>query len=172
MKTTLSTVILILLSAVFSMGEELPIDIQSLLNKRNQAVAKIDQTLVQELEKLKVKYTKAGELDSANATVVLIENYKAKEPDVGNLPVFPNEIFGKSFSWTANGRNDGYQLIILEGGKGTFSGKAITWKKINGRKLRLNFANGNPEIEWTDDGKSFVGTDSDRRSIVSGRLIE
>ena len=154
------------------MGEELPIDIQSLLNKRNQAVAKIDQTLVQELEKLKVKYTKAGELDLANATVALIENYKTNEPNAGNLPVFPNEIFGKSFSWTANGRNDGNRLIILEGGKGTFSGNAITWMKINGRKLRLNFANGSSEIEWSNDGKSFMGTDANRRSNVSGRLIE
>lgn len=172
MRITLSSIILIFVTVAFSVGEELPSDIQSLLNKRDQAVAKIDQTLVQELEKLKIKYTKAGELDAANATVALIDKYKATQTDGGKLPEFPNDIYGKIFSWADNGKNRGNRLVILEGGKGNFSGNAITWKKMNGRKLRLSYKNGNPEIEWSDDGKSFTGFDENRRSNINGHLIE
>ena len=62
----------LLLTALVSAGE-LPDDVQRLIDKRGEAIAQIDLKFVKELEKLKTKYTKAGDLDSANAIVALIE---------------------------------------------------------------------------------------------------
>lgn len=125
MKNTLSTVIVILLTAVFSMGEELPIDIQSLLNKRDQAVAKIDQTLVQELEKLKVKFTKAGDLESANKTVKLIEQYSANFELVGEWSVRSGTGWSGVFNFLPNGKiNDG------------------TWRIVNNKKVICKWPDG------------------------------
>lgn len=63
--------------ATFAPAKELPEDVQILINKRDNAISQINIKFVEELEKLKVKYTKSGDLDSANAIVALIE----KTPD-------------------------------------------------------------------------------------------
>lgn len=162
----------IILLATIASADELPEDLQHLMEKRTEAVAKIDAAFISKLEKLKIKYTKVGDLDTANAIVALIEKFKATDPNYGNLPIFPNNIFGEIFSWSSNGTNHGNKLILLEGGKGSFSGDAITWRKMNGRKLRLNFKYGNPEIEFSDDSKSFEGIDADKQSKISGYLIK
>ena len=60
-------------------GSELPTDVQNLISKREKAIAEIDRIYVRELEELKVKYTKAGDLDSANAIVSLIEKALVNE---------------------------------------------------------------------------------------------
>lgn len=151
-------------------AEELPNDVQLLVSKRNAAIAKIDHTFIEELEKLKVKYTKAGELESANATVALIDKFRVEEFPEPSLSELPKEVYGKSFNWSLNGRNEGNRLIIFEGGNGTFGGKAITWKKISGRKVRLAFKDGNTEIEWSPDYQTFSGIEQGREVI--GRQIE
>ncbi|MEP2777164.1 MAG: hypothetical protein ABJQ29_15095 [Luteolibacter sp.] len=147
-------------------GEELPGDVQRLFDKRNEAVTKIDRIFVNELEKLKLKYTRNGDLDSAISIVALIEKFRIEEDDFEPL----SEVYGKSFSWSVNGEDYGNRIIIFEGGSGTFGGMAITWKKISERKVRLSFASGNPEIEWSPDCKSFSGME--RGGRVVGRLIE
>jgi len=45
--------------------EVLPEDLQSLINQRNISISKIDKDFVEQLEKLKIAYTKKGDLDVA-----------------------------------------------------------------------------------------------------------
>lgn len=59
-------------------GKELPSDVKALGTQQAAAALKIDRSYIQELEKLKVKYTKQGDLDTANAIVALIEKTEAK----------------------------------------------------------------------------------------------
>lgn len=66
---------IISLLAGWSSGEELPREVERLISKRNEAVTKIDRTMVEELEKLKLQYTKDGDLEAANKTVELIDLY-------------------------------------------------------------------------------------------------
>jgi hypothetical protein len=54
--------------------EALPPDVQRVIDQRAAAVAKIDKVYLQELDKLKTKYTKQGNLDVANKLMELIRN--------------------------------------------------------------------------------------------------
>ena len=54
-------------------GEPLPSDIQRLVKQREDAIAKIDKTFLQELDKLKLKYAKRGDLDTANQVASLMK---------------------------------------------------------------------------------------------------
>jgi hypothetical protein len=71
------------LSVAFSLEKEFPSDVQWLVSKRNEAVARIDQTFVEELGKLKVKYTKAGDLENANTVAALIKQTKESNREEG-----------------------------------------------------------------------------------------
>jgi hypothetical protein len=73
-----------LLLTTFISANDLPEDVQRLISKRDLAIAQIDIRFVEELDKLKVKYTKAGDLDAANAIVSLIEKTPVKVMD--NVP--------------------------------------------------------------------------------------
>ena len=169
MKRFLFPLILISLFVGLSSGEELPSDVQRLFGKRNEAIAKIDRTFVNELEKLKVKYTKKGDLDSANAIVTLIEQFRIEEDDPDPL----SEVFGKTFSWSANGKDAGNRLIVLEGGKATMRGNKITWEKLGEREIRITFSSGNKAtIQWSADYKSFAGRETLRRQKITGKLVE
>jgi len=74
---------LLITPQVFSslFGAELPHAVRTLVEKRQDAISRIDNVFVQELEKIKVNYTKAGDLESANMVAELIK--KTKEGDRG-----------------------------------------------------------------------------------------
>jgi hypothetical protein len=55
--------------------------VQNLIKKRDEAVSQIDITFVRELEKMKLKYTKLGDLESANKIVDLIARHAIKVVD-------------------------------------------------------------------------------------------
>ena len=69
----------IILAAIVSLivvpqaAEKLPSDVQILVDQRAVAALKIENSFSQELEKLKVDYTKQGDLDMANGIASLIK---------------------------------------------------------------------------------------------------
>ena len=73
MKTFISICFLISLFAGYSSGSELPSDVKRLVSNRNVAVVRIDEIFDKELERLLVKYTKMGDLESANKINALIK---------------------------------------------------------------------------------------------------
>ena len=156
-----------------SSGNELPPDVQRLLSQRDAAVTKIDRVFVDQLEKLKVQYTKEANLEAANATVTLIEKFRIDEDKRDDQSEALSSIFGKTFSWSADGRDAGNRLILLKGGKGTFAGVAITWENIGKRNIRITQSDGvKEEIMWSADFKSFTGRSGRRGQVLGGRLIE
>lgn len=54
-------------------AESLPYDVENLQHQREQRIAEIDKIYRKELESLKLKYTKSGNLPVANAIAELIE---------------------------------------------------------------------------------------------------
>jgi len=56
-----------------SFGAELPQQVQRLTKKRQAAINKINDAFVNELEKIKTNYTKAGDLENANLVAALIK---------------------------------------------------------------------------------------------------
>lgn len=70
---SVAVIFLMPLICFVAFGAELPPDVQRLVEQRNNAIQNIDKKFAEELDKLKVRYTKAGELDSANTIVNLIE---------------------------------------------------------------------------------------------------
>jgi hypothetical protein len=68
----------------FVTAQELPYDVKVLEQQRNQAVAKIDATYRTELEKMKIKYTKLGDLETANKIASLLKNLETN-PSAPNV---------------------------------------------------------------------------------------
>ena len=64
--------LLIVLICIPSLRAELPEEAQRLIDMRKEAIEKIDKKFTDELEKIKITYTKRGDLDSANAILDLI----------------------------------------------------------------------------------------------------
>ncbi len=61
-----------------SLGAELPPEAKRLVEQRDEAIQKIDSKFCEELEKIKLAYTKRGDLDSANAVADLIGKVDSK----------------------------------------------------------------------------------------------
>jgi hypothetical protein len=67
---------LFLLTPILHCSAEIPPEAKSIIIKRDAAVQKINNNLIDALEKIKVSYTKKGDLDSANSLVSEINKYK------------------------------------------------------------------------------------------------
>ena len=111
-------------------ASELPSDAKSLLIKRHHAVEKIDQKLTQELEKLKVSYTKRGDLDSANAIVLLMAKVDSKDGGslAGKLSM-EDYLVGTTWTWYKREK-----ITLLANGKARWShnGKEVfTWSVLS-----------------------------------------
>jgi hypothetical protein len=91
--------VLFLLFIGIAHADELPSDVKNLLEKRENAVSAIDKRLVEELEKLKVNYTKRGDLDAANAIVELINNYKPTDGDDDVNEDMKKALIGTMWVW-------------------------------------------------------------------------
>jgi hypothetical protein len=62
-------------------GAELPHQVRALVEKRQSAINKINLAFIQELEKIKVDYTKAGDLENANLVAGLITQTAQNDPN-------------------------------------------------------------------------------------------
>ena len=85
-------------------GSELPSDVLNLFEKREEAVRAIDRRLVDELERLKLVYTKRGDLDTANAIVAEIQ--KVASVQISRLAgAWKRDLDG--IIWTFDGKGGG-----------------------------------------------------------------
>jgi hypothetical protein len=152
---------LLLLTTLVSAGE-LPDDVQRLIDKRGEAIAQIDLKFVKELEKLKTKYTKVGDLDSANAIVALIEKTPVKVVDA--LPDV-REFEGTSWAFHNKAGQLG-ELELLAGGKiKSQKYPSSSWKLIDKNTLRFQYGD-NP-----DDHVIFRFQDDSRRSMRGNQSV-
>ena len=82
-------------------NEPLPPNVQRLIDQRAAAIAKIDKQYVQELEKIKVFYTKQGNLEGANVVVDLIKQIspQVRITSAADLKTF---LMGTVWHWSSS----------------------------------------------------------------------
>lgn len=156
----------LLLTTLVSAGE-LPDDLQRLIEKRGEAIAQIDLKFVKELEKLKTKYTKAGDLDSANAIVALIEKTPVKLSDaVSADPQFDGT------TWALHNKAGRLgELELLPGGK-IKSDKYPNsgWRRIDKDTIRFQYDKDDKSPEPGHVVFRFQGATRDQMSGIQSGL--
>ncbi len=101
------------LAAPCAIAEKIPFELERLNDQRDRKIAEINQIYKRQLEALKVKYTKAGNLDAANRVASILEELtptKEKEKETrwewgsgGELVLGPNGVATHTI-WKRNGR--------------------------------------------------------------------
>jgi len=156
----------LVLFTIASAGD-IPDDARSLIEKRDEAVARIDLILVGELEKLKIKYTQLGDLDSAVNIVGLIEHYSGIASDTR-----PPDAEFDGTSWAFHNRSGRLGVLhFLAGGK--IESKEYpnsSWIRIDEDTIRFQY--------HTDESSSIAGGhvtfrfQDAERSKMSGKQSE
>ncbi|MBK1856589.1 hypothetical protein JO972_16615 [Verrucomicrobiaceae bacterium 5K15] len=73
MKTIL-TLSIICITIMSSFSDELPQDVNRIVNKRSKAIQMIDKVYVEELQKLKLSYMRKGDLKTSNVIEAMIND--------------------------------------------------------------------------------------------------
>ncbi len=163
MKLTLT--ILLVAGGLFSaIADKTPSELKTLQVIRAKKIKGIDDAYIQALEKLKIKYTKRGDLDSAkavNAALLEMEQnqeQKAESAPTSNLPVEENKAKVHS--------NDGF--VRLKDGVDVFDGSLVTYcdvpEDVEGWKVSVrNSQNHDPlKFEVEEKGMIYIGVSGDR----------
>ncbi|MGJ8634290.1 MAG: hypothetical protein ACSHX7_10250 [Luteolibacter sp.] len=138
-------IVTVLKLAQFSYAETLPHDVLHLQSQRKLALEEIDSKYRIELEKLKIKYTKTGDLEAANAIVHVLNNLKS--PSTNKHPVIGKwEFDSKGNTRTFEFKDDS-----------NFTGQLLK----NGKKF---FG------KWSVDGNTIVLWDAERKEEIPHHL--
>jgi hypothetical protein len=147
MKTSIFIILFILSWSAWSVADELPFEVATLVQKRERAISKIDRRFSEELKALRTKYTTQGNLDAANAVARLLGELEQKteltgSPLLGEWNFFYQgkkrryrfsedgsftgqyPVSGSAFAGTWKG--DGTKVFLeVKGGKGRFASVII-----------------------------------------------
>lgn len=161
-------VITILTSSAFFCSAEQPKKLNDLITLRNKKVAKIDAQFLIALEKLKIEYTKSGDLESANSVVSIIKNISST--DNPNALQLLDDIIGewsfkykgmdRVFKFTKDSKFIGRYPVSGRTFSGTWtrSGKNIFIQRANESKrfgkIRLDSSN---EAYFESEGYKMLG---------------
>ena len=171
------TIIALLLPISSLVAEsELPYEAKQLIHKRDITFIRINKGLKRELTTLKVKYTKRGDLESANKIAEYIkELQKISEREERDDLI--DSIVGVKWSWYDDGTHapKGRDSIVLYANHtGLHTHTSFTWEKTGDRQITLTSKKDRRKavITWDKDLKKYSGRDFDGRSRVRGELIE
>jgi hypothetical protein len=156
-------VLVTILAICPAFGSEIPPELERLNEQRASKIAEIDKVYMSQLESLKIKFTKAGNLDAANQVVALInataaagnattttggDNQK-KSPPANSL-----EVLLKSKIWTYKSGDSACHWTFLDGQRITSDGwsKPSKWETKNNSQLIIHYGDGNT---CTFDFKDF-----------------
>jgi hypothetical protein len=169
------TACLSILLVMNCMGNELPPEAKRLEQQRNEAVLKIDTNYSKELEKIKLMYTKRGDLEAANAIKELIDNVNVvvtKKLDTS----FPESIISKRWSWITPVTSG--QIVFNDNNKAKFNWGELTWRITGKHEITLEARDGNTSvITFNEDltkytGMAFKNRQSGSRETLNGSIIE
>jgi hypothetical protein len=134
--------------------ESMPPDVQRVVDQRAAAVAKIDKIYLQELEKLKLNYTKKGDLETANKIVALTKQVSLPF-SVNTAEELKTFLEDTVWNWSSDESgsnpdklkfyNDGTYNISVDSAKNPWSAQSATTVAIVGATIR-----------FSSDFKSFI----------------
>ena len=131
----------------------LPKQVESLIKQRSEAMRKIDDTYCRELKRLKIVYTKKGDLDTANAILNLIGKIESEG--------FDSEILNKKWTWRTARENAGNWFKLNSDGTGVFSAsQSIRWRKTGLLSIEMTFVakrGKKATLEWSEDRSRYSG---------------
>ncbi|MDA7659761.1 hypothetical protein N8651_04040 [Akkermansiaceae bacterium] len=151
-----------LVSVAFAQQNEVPKELEVLTSQYERAVEKalepITAKYLAALKKLKGKFTTQQKLEQALAVdAVLTDLIDESDKQFNSLA----EVFGKTFSWRANGTDLGFRLILQKDGTGTMRSISIKWKKTGDRETRITFLDGEiADLKWNLRYTEFTGKES------------
>ncbi len=123
---------------------ELPKEAQELIAKRNAAVQKVETTFIGELTKLMVKYTKNGDLETANEIAEIIRSHPFQIVEDGAAtPSAMMKIAGK---WVSD--SDQSRWVFFEDG----SGQLYPRHRTLGYDVKIHFDHSKQQyhVTWQD----------------------
>jgi hypothetical protein len=146
------TACLSILLVMNCMGNELPPEAKRLEQQRNEAVLRIDSTYSKELEKIKVMYTKRGDLEAANAINELISKIDLKEANQEIPSLNQSDPISITVKASDSGKEPKATKVFLKKGQ-KFSiepNKKDEWSASGGTKLGkfCNFMGYPPGYGW------------------------
>lgn len=149
--------------------ETLPEEAQTLLKKRGEAVARIDDKLNVELEKVKARCMQAGDLEGANAVAALIQepnrtaNVDASDPMIGTV-----------WNFLGVNRQKINEFTFLKGGKVRCESeyKEATWRRLDANTILFGYSpEGGYIVLYSDgSGKFMSGLHKSGRSRSIARI--
>jgi hypothetical protein len=134
-----------------SFGSDLPQQVQRLVDKRQEAISRIDKVFVDELEKIMTSYTKAGDLENANMVAELIKQAKGSARD---------KEFSLDGEWSH--RNDGGDRSVVR----RFKGKKLIDE--HGVEHRFVFENDGITITWDSHQFEKIILDRGNPDVMKG----
>ncbi len=157
MKKLQLTIILLGLFQASASAQSLPDDAQELLKKQQVAIARLDETLNRELEKVKLRCMKDGDLEGANAVDSVIKDPEKLPADAASDP-----LVGTVWHFLGSGRDKINEVEFLKGGKVRceVAYKNATWRRIDKTNILFGYGDGDSYIVFraTDaEGKNMTG---------------
>ena len=163
MKTLIPTFFLLLGFLLAAVAEEaLPKAAQDLLDKRQEAVDRIDERLNEELEKVKVRCVKEGDLEGALRIDALIQ-----ESDKSVTSDATDPLVGSIWDFLGVNRQKINEFVFLKGGKVKCANsyKDAIWKRLNENTILFGYtSNGGYIVMVADEsGKMMSGRNQEGR---------
>ena len=136
MKILHTSLLFIALSLSSYAVESLPDAAQNLLKKRQEAVDRLDVRLNKELEKVKLRCMKDGDLDGANTVEALI-----KSPDKSLENDAKDPLVGSVWNFRGVNRQKINEFRFLKGGKVKCesSYKHATWRRLDKNNILFSY---------------------------------
>jgi len=161
--------IVTILSQTYStlLAADQPQMLQTLVEKHNEAIRKVDKVFIEELQKLKTSYTKAGDLDSANAVVAVIEGIPvATQPNKGSKKLYDKII---NTTWNYHHKSAIVNFEFKEANllRGRTVWGDAKWRVISDSEIIIEHPNGAKMVMTFDKSfGSFYGHDWDGSRVT------
>lgn len=137
-------------------AQSLPKEAEELLKKRQATISRLDDTLNSELEKVKVRCMKEGDLEGANAVAALIKN-----PENSPAPDASDPLIGTVWNFLGVNGQKINEFTFLKGGKVQCDGyKNATWRRLDKSNILFDYGGDDAHIVFrvTDAaGRNMTG---------------
>lgn len=154
MKTLQLLVILVGITLPCFAEEQLPESAQALLKKRDEAIARLDSKLNDELEKVKSSCMRTGDLEGANAVDALI-----RKPDKAATVDAGDPMIGTVWNFLGVNRQKINEFTFLKEGKVRCESayKDATWRRLDANTILFGYSpEGGYIVLYSDGSDKFM----------------